>query len=258
MQFLNNLDLPQSWNDVTVEEYVELKSIDVKEFGFFGSQLEKFCILAGIDSDDDRIEDIEISVLNKHISKLQFLNLEPSQQVKMTVEGLTLMPFTKLTLGAYIDLDEWLKEPIKNFTKIIAVIYRRTRENEWGEIEYESYSFDINKRAELIEEFYVADIFGAFAEFVKFREKVIEKYKFLFDTDEEGDLTDEEKEGLRPEDVVDINEYLKKLEQKKKFAWQDLAYNLAGQDLTKMKDVLNLPVIMVFNTLAMNKIMNQE
>jgi hypothetical protein len=255
--FLNELELPQSWSDITVEEYVELNSIDKEVFGFFGVQLEKFCILTGIDSDDDRIEDVPISVLNKYISKLHFLNLEPSQQVKMTVGDFVLIPFTKLTLGAYIDIDEYLKEPIKNFSKIISVIYRRKKVNEWGEVEYEPYTYDINKRAELFDGSYIMDVYGAFSELIKFREKFIDKYKFLFDTDEEGDLTEEEKEGLRPEDVEDINEYLKKLETKKKFAWQDLAYKLANEDVTKMREVFNLPLIMVFNNLAMNKVMTE-
>ena len=258
MEFLDNIELPHSWKDITVEGFKELKSIDTAELGFFGAQLERFCILAGIDSDDDRIEDIPISVLNKYIAKPQFLNLEPSLQVRNKVSEFTLMPFTKLTLGAYIDIDKWLENPIENFNKIIAVLYRRTRENEWGEIEYEPYRYDINKRAELFEYIYIEDVYAAYIEFVKFRNNIIERYKFLFDTDEEGELTEEESEGLEQEYINDLNEYLKKLEEKKKFAWQDLAYKLAGEDITKMRDVLELPVIMVFNTLAMNKIMGQE
>lgn len=255
MEFLDNIELPHSWKDITVEEFKELKSIDTAELGFFGAQLERFCILAGIDSDDDRIEDIPISVLNKHIAKLQFLNLEPSLQIRNKVSDFTLMPFTKLTLGAYIDIDKWLENPVENFNKIIAVLYRRTRENEWGEIEYEPYRYDINKRAESFEYAYIEDVYAAYIEFNKFRNSIIDRYKFLFDTDEDGELTEEESEGLEQEDINDLNEYLKKLEEKKKFAWQDLAYKLAGEDVTKMRDVLELPVIMVFNNLAMNKVM---
>jgi hypothetical protein len=255
MEFLDELELPKSWQDITVEEYIDLKSIDTKEFGFFGAQLEKFCILAAIDSDDDRIEDVEISVLNKYIAKLHFLNLEPSYQLKRKVGPYELIPFTKLTFGAYIDLDKWLQEPYDNFTKIVSVLYRRTKINEWGELEYEPYRYNINTRAEEFENYFIADVYAAYSEFIVFRNKIIETYKFLFDTDENGDLTEEEKEGLTEDDVKDINEYLKKLEEKKKFAWQDLAFNLASQDITKMRDVLELPIVMVLNNLAMMKVM---
>lgn len=252
MEFLNDIDLPRNWRDITTEEYIDL--ININKQGYFSTQLEKFCILAGIESDDDRLEDIPLSFLNEKLRSLHFLNLEPSFEVKKQIEGFVLIPFKKLTLGAWIDLDYYLKDFSNNITKIISVLYRKIKIDEWGNDVFEPYSFDIDERSSIFEQYPIFDVYAAITEFIKFREQIIKKYSFLFNTEEEGDLTEEETEGLSEADVIELNSYLKKEEEKRKLSWSYTVLNLAGGDETKMKDVFNLPFLMVFNNMYTKKI----
>jgi hypothetical protein len=82
----------------------------------------------------------------------------------------------------------------------------------------------------------------------------MQKYMALFNTDDETD-----DETLDPKDFDSIAEYkdeLKAQEQSKKarkWGWESLIYDLCDGDFTKIKAVGELPLILVFNMLAMRK-----
>jgi hypothetical protein len=82
----------------------------------------------------------------------------------------------------------------------------------------------------------------------------MQKYTALFNSDDEPD-----DEKLDPKDFDSIAEYkdeLKAQEQSKKarkWGWESLIYDLCEGDFTKIKAVGELPLILVFNMLAMRK-----
>jgi hypothetical protein len=82
----------------------------------------------------------------------------------------------------------------------------------------------------------------------------MQKYTALFNTDDEPD-----DEKLDPKDFDSIAEYKDELnaqEQSKKarkWGWESLIYDLCEGDFTKIKAVGELPLILVFNMLAMRK-----
>ena len=82
----------------------------------------------------------------------------------------------------------------------------------------------------------------------------MQKYTALFNTDDEPD-----DETLDPKDFDSIAEYKDELnaqEQSKKarkWGWESLIYDLCEGDFTKIKAVGELPLILVFNMLAMRK-----
>jgi hypothetical protein len=106
---------------------------------------------------------------------------------------------------------------------------------------------------------YIYDVYNAVQEFIKFRELIISTYTVIFSTDNLGDdLTDEEKEGLDEEEVQEINRDLEKEKNKSQFAWPSLAYDLAGEDIIKMREIFKLPLTYVLNMIVMKITMSQQ
>ena len=61
------------------------------------------------------------------------------------------------------------------------------------------------------------------------------------------------------EDKPTTSQESKDLQLKKselKWGWERLVYSLCNEDLTKFNEVINLPLIMTFNMLAMKKVLN--
>jgi hypothetical protein len=54
------------------------------------------------------------------------------------------------------------------------------------------------------------------------------------------------------EDADEIKEQ-KKEQEKQKFAWESTIMTLCNDDLSKFNDILNMPVVLVFNILGMKK-----
>jgi hypothetical protein len=260
MSILSKFDIPVSWQEITVEEYVELKLLDVNELGIIGLQLERFCILAGITNDDDRIEDIDIDELDEVYQTLYFLNTTPNPNPKEIVGDYRLININKISLGEFIDIDSFLQNNMyENLSKILSILYRKHKVDEWGEIQYEPYGFDLNLRKDNYDSLYIYDVYGAIEEFIKFRELIINTYTVIFSTDNnDDDLTDEEKEGLGEEEIEEINREIEKGKKKSQFAWPSLAYDLAGEDIIKMREIFKLPLTYVLNMIVMKITMNQQ
>jgi len=259
MSFLNGIELPVDWSDITVDEFNALNSIDREEHGFFGYMLERYCILAGIDSDDDRIEDVPIKELNKEITKLKFLNIQPSFQVQKKVQDKKLIPFNKLTLGAFIDLEYYIQDHVKSISKIFAVLYRNYKQDEWGNEIYEPYTFDMNVREAEFDMMHIKELYAVVGEYIKWRNQLIDTYKVLFDGGETNEeLTEEETEGLQSHEIQQLKRDIERQESLKKFSWQKLVFDLAGEDITKMKSVFELPALLVFNNMSMNAVLTKN
>jgi hypothetical protein len=63
------------------------------------------------------------------------------------------------------------------------------------------------------------------------------------------DLSQEERRELDPEEVKEIE----KEQAQSKWSWEQTIYGLTNGDITKSEKVGALPLIYVFNTLAMKK-----
>jgi hypothetical protein len=115
---------------------------------------------------------------------------------------------------------------------------------------YEPYNFSPRQRFELFEDYSINDIYGIVPEFIAFRENFMETYGNLFH--DESDSDEEDDKPTTSQESKDLQ--LKKSELK--WGWERLVYSLCNEDLTKFNEVINLPLIMTFNMLAMKKELN--
>jgi len=242
------MQLPKSWSEIDVLQFKEIRELyTIPEV--FNREVEILAVLADVSSED--LEDLDIEDVSALIKEIKFVNSEPSKHYKHQVDDYHIKPLDKLTIGEYIDLEFYFsKDYNQHIGHIASIFYRQKSTNEWGVTVYEPYDFSPRQRFELFEDYSINDIYGIVPEFIAFRENFMETYGNLFHDESEEDEEDEK--PTTSQESKDIQ--LKKSELK--WGWERLVYSLCNEDLTKFKEVLNLPLIMTFNMLAMKKELN--
>jgi hypothetical protein len=240
------MNLPKSWNEIDVLQFKEIRELySIEEV--FAREIEILSALAGVSSDD--LEDLDVSEVSSMLRDITFINSEPSKNYKHELDKWKFKPLSKLTCGEFIDLEYFFaNDYIKHICHIASVMYRQHNVNQWGQITYEPYDFNPFERHELFDEYCINDIYGIIPEYLSFRESFMDKYHLLFNEDEE----EEEEQPMTSE------ESKAKAEQKSavKWGWERLLYSLCNEDLTKFKQITDLPLILTFNMLSMKKELN--
>lgn len=250
------MNLPSSWHEVKLYQFKELRQLS-EVGGFFNTQLETLAILADVPT--EQLEDLDLEEISKLFKSVKWVLNEPKKGLTdvLTIDEDTyiLKPFKKLTLDEFIDLEYFLQNDyLKHITHIVSVFWRRTEVDKWGNMHFEPYIFSPFDRQEDFEEVNVTEIYGIVPEYLKYREEFMKKYENLFQQPDE-----EEDEPIEAKDFDSIEEYkaeLKEREQSKKarkWGWESLLFDLTEGDITKVKAVGELPLIFVFNMLAMRK-----
>ena len=242
------MHLPKSWSEIDVLQFKEIRELyTITEV--FNREIEILAIVADVSSEE--LEDLDIEEVTAMINEIKFVNSEPSKQYKHQVNDYHFKPLDKLTIGEYIDLEFYFsKDYNQHIGHIASIFYRQKSTNEWGVTIYEPYNFSPRQRFELFEDYCINDIYGIVPEFIAFRENFMETYGNLFYDDSDSD--EEEDKPTTSQESKDLQ--LKKSELK--WGWERLVYSLCNEDLTKFNEVINLPLIMTFNMLAMKKELN--
>ncbi len=241
------MKLPKSWNDITVEQFIELRSLNNEDFdSLFSYEIECLSILTDIDVDE--FDDMEIDELSKIVKQVTFIKKQPSNIFKNEINNLTYIGLNDLKLGEFIDLEYYFaNDYVKHLTYISSVLYRKTKLSEWEEVVFEDYSFNIEKRKEQFNDLPITSVYGIISEYIKFRENFLKVYENLFNPIFDEDELDEaelDEEDLKEQEAEDkIN----------RWSWEHTLYNLANEDVTKIKDVLELNLVFAFNILGMKK-----
>jgi len=203
------MKLPKSWNEITVNQFIELKMTNEADLGsLFLYNLELLSIAT--DEPIEDFEDLSLEEVTLLWNQLTWMRTEPTVK-----HGCSIEPCSKLTLGQFIDLENYCADNyIKNFEKIIEL---RSGLNDIGEQPINYY-------------------YGVLVEYLEWREKFTNSYASLF----AEPLTDEELEDDVEDEPIS-----------NKWAWEQLVYQLSNGDITKADAVFELPVVWVFNWLAM-------
>jgi hypothetical protein len=229
--------IPKSWTEITLEQFIELS--EVEDDSFILSNIEIISIVA--DCDIEEVEDYSTKQILKISKSLGWLRKQPHNVFSKVVGELKYKPLHLLTLGEFIDLEHYNAKGVSSIPMMLSILYRRSKVSEWGVEEFEPYNYSLGDRSELFMSLPVTSVFGAYAEYIKFRSDVMKSYENLFQSNIE------EVEDLDPEDAKE------EAEEKRfnKWSWERLIYDLANEDITKADHVTDLPLILVFNFLSM-------
>lgn len=250
------MNLPISWQEVKLYQFKELRALK-EAGGFFNIQLETLAILADVSTDE--IEELTLDEIGQLFKSVKWVLNEPkkglSNALSLDNDTYYLQPFKKLTLDEFIDLEYFLSNDyLVHISHIVSVFWRRADSDKWGNVNFEPYIFSPFERHQQFDDVEITKVYGILNEYLKYRENFMQKYSALFNSD---DINDEE--PISPKDFDTIEEYkdeLKAQEEGKKarkWGWESLIYDLCEGDFTKIKAVGELPLILVFNMLAMRK-----
>lgn len=229
-----------SWKQLKVNQYLDVISLNPQDYK---DTIDFRCDVISIlyDLPIEEIERLSIDELFS-LEDLPFLKTLP-KTFNQEVGEFKLIDFKTITLGQFIDIEHYISD-LQNTPLVLSILYRRSKLNEWNVLKFEPYEYDLHERKEFFNNCFMSECFGAVQSYIEFHDMIMASYKELFfinEVEDEDEMTPEVREEIEQE---------KKL---LKFSWERLLYNLSNEDITKFKDVLNLPVIFVFNHLSMKK-----
>ena len=197
------------------------------------------------DSNISEFEELDIDELTVLTEQIKWIQSEPSKRYKNKLDKYVLKPFTKISLGEFIDLEHYFSNNyLDHFCHILALLYRRTSKNVYGDDIIEPYNYSPSDRLDWYLDYKITDVYGLIPEYIKFRENFTNTYtNLLVDV-----VTDDEV----LEDADEIKEQ-KREQEKQKFAWESTIMTLCNDDLSKFNSILDMSVVLVFNILGMKK-----
>lgn len=197
------------------------------------------------DSNISEFEELDIDELSELTSQIKWINSEPSKRYKSKLDKYVLKPFTKISLGEFIDLEHYFSNNyLDHFCHILALLYRRTSKNVYGDDIIEPYNYSPSDRLDWYLDYKITDVYGLIPEYIKFRENFTNTYtNLLVDVIADDEVLD---------DADEIKEQ-KREQEKQKFAWESTIMALCNDDLSKFNDILDMSAVLVFNILGMKK-----
>jgi len=197
------------------------------------------------DSDISDFEELDIDELTVLTEQIKWINSEPSKRYKNKLDKYVLKPFTKISLGEFIDLEHYFSNNyLDHFCHILALLYRRTSKNVYGDDIIEPYNYSPSDRLDWYLDYKITDVYGLIPEYIKFRENFTNTYtNLLVDVVPDDEVLD---------DADEIKEQ-KREQEKQKFAWESTIMSLCNNDLSKFNDILDMSAVLVFNILGMKK-----
>lgn len=178
---VSKYELPTEWNEVSISQYSKLMKVldneDASEIEVIIRTLEA---LVGIES--RVLTKAPLKYLKSVYVELAILtSKEPANHLKKVIEidGVEygMIPdFNDLTLGEFVDLDNYLQDSWNNLVKIFAVLYRPIVERKGDKYIIEDYTLkDIKERREIFSDKLSIDTaHGAMVFFYDIGSKLIE------------------------------------------------------------------------------------
>jgi len=245
-------NLPNSWVDVTLYQFQELKSVNFNDFDSdIDVIIEQICILSGISSEEDEFGDMDFDELLDIMKSISWVTTEPPLNFNSKFVDYRIKNINKLKLGEFIDLEVLFGEDyIKNLHLICAILYKQFKKDDWGNEIEEPYIYDIYKRGDMFLDAPISMIWGVIKHYLDFKELITEKYHIIFN-DDGFDL--EDREGLSPEEIMEIEKEIEEDKKKAKWSWPALINKMANGDVTKYDKITDLPLAFILNELSMRK-----
>ena len=178
---VSKYELPTEWNEVSISQYSKLmKVLDNENASEIEVIVKTLEALVGIES--RVLTKAPLKYLKSVYVELAILtSKEPANHLKKVIEidGVEygMIPdFNDLTLGEFVDLDNYLQDSWNNLVKIFAVLYRPIVERKGDKYIIEDYTLkDIKERREIFSDKLSIDTaFGAMVFFYDIGSKLIE------------------------------------------------------------------------------------
>lgn len=225
---------------MTLKQYLEINKLPSKE------GIEYLCGLYSILKNEplDKVYELNMSDINNYL-KTQDLKISDKYKNTINIGGKNFYKkdINYLSVGEFVDILNYIKKD--DTLSIIKVLYRlRNDDTMFNKVEYEEYGDFSNRNNLFLNNININDVFGAVKEIKINVKKVFKAFPRLFNTYNDDNtnyhlLSDNKKE--------EYNRYKKEEEKDISTAWQKLIMFSIDDDLTKINDMLNMPILMFLN-----------
>lgn len=151
------LRIPTKLEDVTIGTFIKIAKLEATDDPeqILDRNIKMLSLLTG--EGEDVFLELTASQLAELVGKISFLNNlpEPKAINQVNVNGKLYQAnllISELTAGQYIDLSEFIKNPINNLHKIMATLYLPAKKTWYGKLVVEKYNGKTQK--ERADEFY--------------------------------------------------------------------------------------------------------
>jgi hypothetical protein len=245
--------VPNSWDEVYLDQFVELIKINDKELSFYDKQIEIISVLLDIMPDDDIWDDIDTSELNDVMRSIKWTSTEPTNNFSESIGNYKCIDIDSLTFGEFIDIDFlFADDSIGNLNKICSIFYRKYKYDEWNNLVYEPYGkYDLDLRKLEFDELPITSVYGIIKKYKEYKLNIERVYETIF----EPNISDDDLDDDYIEEVYDSEEKVKieAEELMRHWGWENVLYKLADGDITKYDSITNLSLIFVLNQLSFIK-----
>lgn len=161
---MKTINIQDGWAGVTLEQFIEISSLDPKDKNH---TVNVISILSDVDSEE--VKKYDTSSFNRIVEHLKWSNELPDEAkfkniLKIGEQEYGLInKFSELSLGEWIDIDEYLKDYPNNIHKVLAIIYRPliTALNDDYRIIEDYDSGGLDQRSSEFLKLSVEDVYGA-------------------------------------------------------------------------------------------------
>jgi len=261
--------LPTSWNDITLSDYTYLQEIKQRyvneELNATQFLFETLELMTGISTREKvyyTLNNNETRLLSRNVSFLKNLPTKYAPAIEINGEKYELMDLESMKVNEYSALDYYLTNDIvNNVHRIAAILYRKHKENEFGNKIREPFNYNYEERAELFKELpmnlvYCVDYFK------DFRIQVQEMFPFVFKKVENNEeLSPEELEDIEQAELEEkkayeqmsfrekaaYNEAKRKELLQQQFTWEYMLLDLTKGDIVAAHAIFEFEILYVFN-----------
>jgi len=258
--------IPKSWDEINVDKFLEIYNYKLEDFD---SQNQYYQNLLSILSDvpiEQIADEMDYEDFVEEINDLFFITQTPFKFTKPYIDidnelRLYLLPLDNLTIGEFIDLENFCKESyMVNFKKILSILYRQQikKGDRLFNPEYEPYGNYIFLRERLFNSVCINEVYGSIISYFKYRDNIYQVFEGLFNMNGNQEQVEEDLSDLSRAERLEVQ---KEIEKEKKIAlwgWDMLLYKLANNDPTKILEATNMPLIQALNVLSMKKELNLD
>lgn len=122
---MSRIQVPTSWDEVTIRQFRELAGID-KDASKTKKIIETISILCDIDPEE--VKRMPITVINDVTRSLDFMNEVPlttfDKEFEVDGKVYKMTEPSKMSVGEWVDIEEYIKDINSNMHKILAILYR--------------------------------------------------------------------------------------------------------------------------------------
>lgn len=117
---IKTITTPDSWSEVNISQFQELSVTD--------DIFEKIAILT--DEDPEELKLMDVASFGRLTAALSWVHVLPNEDARkdvIVIDGIEygfIDKLSSLSLGEWIDIENYLKDPIKNLHKLMAMFYR--------------------------------------------------------------------------------------------------------------------------------------